>query len=731
MPYGTGTLGVGGIGGTVILNPPAVTITAPTGSIGTDTVTVTWTYTSPVPRNQTAYRVELRSQDGAVTLFTSGIQSGAGTSFTPAFILSAGTIYQARVEAFDGYSWSPPATRTFSSFAGGVGNFTPNPSVGSVFEIGLNGVGYMLADRPERRYQRRSAGLESPRFATGDTPFNQAIERYSISAYTDWTGGAGQKFLDRANSVSSKFWQSQGVDPFTDGELKLLPATELEIATTYANPNMMVASNILFVQTGAKQFTSRAAIGGSNTVFSIAAAGTVDSVTSDGTNWYATDGADIYRKNDAADPTTAWSTVGCDLIEWCTDRLAGTYKNGTAAVFTTFADDGTEEESGGRFSFDGAEISAITSGDGWIWFAVNRSGVSELRAWQLGGDSSSVSVSAASIPEGETITGLGAYLGNVFVRTSCTCTGGGTTANLYRGVPNEGRVTLARVVGIQGAGLNQGNGRFAGNDRYALFSWQKMTDDDISGVGAIDLSTGGWAKWFAADDEDADGPVRAIAQWLGRTVFVVDGYGVLVETTGPVAAGWLKTSHTFFGSALSKVVDDLRLSTVPMPAGATVTAEYSTNGGISYQTIDSVLSTGGQSELFEPIGVRGASVGLQFKLTADTVSPTVTLGQVRVHPLSLSDQVVSLPINCGDSITGLNGRILKDAGAGSGMRRVRVLESLMGTRVLFQDVDWPETKQATIWEMVQIDVQSDGVRAANQNRRVDSAIAVVTLRRAL
>lgn len=730
MPLGSRLLGTGGIAGEVIRNPPVAVVTSPLLEVAAAFTAVSWTYSSPVPRPQAGYQVRLQDQLGLVTLYTSGTRFGSETDFTLDYVLNGGSTYRVQVRVFDGFEWSPWASSTFTVFLSTVEDVEALQSVGSVYEIGINGKGYMLKDGPDRKYRRQSATLESPRFATGDTPFSEAIERYTMVGFSDWDGGAGQYLASRTRSVRNRFWRSEGIDPFDENGLRLLSSTTREVSSAYAGSRAVVASGRVFVQTGDKQITSLAEVGGAATVFNVAGATIIKSMASDGTHWYATDGVSIWRGSSAADPGAAWSAVGCDVIEWATDRLVGTYVNGSGAgVFTSFAPAGTEEVASGRFNFPAATITTFAAAEGYVWFSVQRGDRTEIRSWQLGADPTSVSRVAADIPAGESVTSIGSYLGNLFVRASCSCVGGGTRAIIYRGVTTDGTVVLSRLTGIPGSGVDHGPGTFGGSDRFGFFSWRSMTADGRSGVGAIDLAGGGWATWFAADDVDASGAVTSIVDWKGRVAFVVAGSGLWVQGDTPVPTGWVRSSIDDLGSGLSKVLNDIQIITTPLPGSASVEVRYSLDNGQTYLSAGAPLDSGGSMDALFPIGHRVASFGIEVTLNADTISPVLTMAQLRVHPLSLADRILVLPVNCADQLTGMNGQTLPDSGPGAGMRRARELEALMSTRIKLQDVDWPWTRIDEIWEVVGVDVQMDGVFDRSKGRRVDSGVCVLTLRR--
>ena len=106
-------------------------------------------------------------------------------------------------------------------------SITALSTVGTVYDIAIDGTGYILAETAEGEgYEKTTIPLIPDRLATGDTPFDQAVERYSFGSGDSWVGGQGQTFLNRQDSDSTMFLSSEGLDPFSEpGSIKLLPST--------------------------------------------------------------------------------------------------------------------------------------------------------------------------------------------------------------------------------------------------------------------------------------------------------------------------------------------------------------------------------------------------------------------------------------------------------------------------------------------------------------------------
>jgi hypothetical protein len=723
----------GAIAGQFVHSPPIATLTGPSSTVTATSATATWTYFSYVSRAQNQFRVKLLTPDGGTVLFDSGIVAGAGTSYLVPFSLSDGSVYLIRVSVGDGFDFSDEVDSLFVVDLAGVADY-PDAAVGTIYEVGINGVGYMLADTPEGelQYRRQVVPLEAPRYAQGDTPFSEAVERYTFVGWSDWRDGAGQQNKNRADSSPAAFLDSEGVNPFEETGLQLLPATAQTLANTYANPLSVIASNKLYSLTGTNTLKEVASIGGAVTAFSLVAATTITSVASDGTNWYVCDGANIFQGASAVDPVDPWSTLPVTVMAWAADRLCVAYPSSgtTPNVFSTLASAGGEEIPSGRITLPvGSTITGITGGDGYVWFTARRNQQGLVYAWKAG--SSEAPFIAFEFPAGQFPQSIGFYLGNVFVRCIEPLSAGGTKASIYRAATSSGRLIPALVTKIESGTDDHTVGAWSGDDRFAMFSWKKITAAGASGVGAIDLSSGGNARWLYAPTPTANGDVVSVLNWNGRTVFAVAGYGVCHEDVVPVTTGFLRTDISDLGTSTSKVYGQLKADLSPMPTGGAIVVAISADGGTSYSTSTFDLSGAGTQTLIGDVSRQAVSLGLKITLTATTVSPVLHSITVRAHPLGLADQVLILPINCADVLDDLRGKELKDSGDGKGARRARVLENLAQSQVRVQDIDWVETEAATIWEVEQVDVRSVGVFNRQKAKQVHSQVAVVMLRRSL
>jgi hypothetical protein len=733
---GRSRLGTSPLAGDAARAAPTVVVTAPTGVASATPVVVTWSYSSPVGRGQQFRRIRILDQAGETVVYDSGRLPGSATSFTIPAALSGGSSYLAEVVADDGLDASPAARSAFFFDGVDVSDFPANPKVGSVYEIAVNGMGLMLADHPDRetRYERRVVPLDTPRLATGDTPFSQAVDRYSFIGKVDWSGGSGQKLADRDQYDPAKYWRSNGINPFEPGELRLLPSTVLRHSSASPTLGAVVADGKLWVSQGDGTIHMYSTT--TDTVpdtFTIAGAGAQTDFWSDGDAWYYADGVNIYRGVTAAS-VAAWSALDARVGRWCSDRVVVAYRDTgspTANVVSVLNTAGAEVGTPQKWTFQpGLDVQSITSGDGWVWWAANRPGVSSIFGWKLGSTDSYIT--ALELPQGQEAASIGFYLGNVFIRVKET-NQTGVKAVIYRAAAQDGRLTPTRVLAIDRPTVDHSQGDFAGDDRYVYFSWREM--ESTSGIGCIDLSTGGWAKWLKAPS--GTGAVAQIAQWDGLTVFTVAGVGAVIEQQPGVVndltvdEGQIDSSTSDLGTSLRKVFSQLSISFDPLPNGSTIQPFYSTDGGGSFRSLPAVTTPGEKFSTWA-LDAESDNITVRVKMThTTTTTPVIRSITVKAHPVGLADQVLVLPVNCADQVTGLNNRMLPENGPGHGSARARTLEALVQTRVKVQDIDWPTTRVEQVYEVVAADVRSVGVFETRHNRQGQAQVCTLTLRRAL
>jgi hypothetical protein len=726
---------------TVEWGVPSVAIVSPQpmAVISGQTATIAWQFTSTRGKTQSAWRARLRGADSNVVYEDTGWRPGADSSYVYGWPLADGTVYELQVAARNSEgvqtSWSTVAVSSQPTLAAPTAE---EPRVGTLYEIGLNGVGYMLADSPEDdlQYRRRTVSLDPPRLATGETPFSQAVERYAFGTSAGWRAGRGQRFADRDGADGRAFLDSEGVDPFGEAdELRLLHDTSQVWGDGSGGgpftvrAAVTVGSDLAFVTTEAPKTLYRKTAPDQVASITVAAATTITSLASDGQAWYAAAGTAGIFKGLASDPGAAWSSVQADVVGWGAGRILAGYKTGGSSTpnrFTTIDAVGADEAaSTGRVTLpSGWTIGGFASGGGFVFFSAHSGNVGLIYAWQAG--STDAPFIAMELPFPQRATAIFWYQGQLMVRATT-----GTDALIYRCVLDSGgQLTPFLVARLEAgpAGESVADGGFAADERLVYFAWPYGgLDGEWSGVGAVDLASGGHARWYMADEDGAGGPVL---MWQGKLAFTVQGHGWYLQSDSYVTEGWLTTSLYDGDSHLQKVWGEVVMECRPLTHGTFVEVEVSSNKGDSYVPLLELRNLGRQRASADAAR-RSASLGLKVRLGGDGGgTPKVTMLSARYHALGLADQLVVLPIDCGDRVAGLNGQHLPYT-AGDGARRARSLEELVQTRVRYQDVDWHETGLSSVWDLIDVDIRRVALKDPHRGRVVNRLIALVTLRRSL
>lgn len=619
-----------------------------------------------------------------------------------------------------------------------VHSFADESAVGRLYQIGINGDGFMLADNPEKgmEYQRTVVPLDPQRLATSDTPFSEAIERYSFAAADDWDAGAGQRYYHRGASTASAYWDSTGLDPFTEkGRIKLLNATALEEAETYAGLKLVVVGDDLYYVSSATEVSRIQSAGASPTDITVAGGITISDLASDGQYWYIADGSNIYRGTTST-PGSAWSSQDALEVTWAAGRICAAVASSgsTPNRFTTLNDAGAEDKANGHLTLPvGSTITLGDTTNGHFYFGGYAGTAGSVYAWKLGVDESGdffVPFEALKMPGGMIPTSVATGGGYVWVRGYRAEGSSQGQAVVLQCVPDGSgslvATTLVELAAI-GTAADHQVGAMCSYEDLMLFGWKTMTAAK-AGVGAVSLTTGGYAKWYQAS---LDGDVSSIAVWKGLPVFAVKGRGIYrVNSAAFETAGTLETSLFDGASALFKIWDDVSLTMDPLTSGESITASVTVDSGATF----TALANGSVSESLKShtvaISKQAKELGLKLVFVGSGSGDcALTFLSTRFHPLGLADTLVQIPVDCGDQLKGLNGAPLPENGEGKGVLRARTLQNLVQTRVRFQDIDWHVTGATESYEVESCEIEAISLYEPSRSGSALRMIAKLTLRK--
>jgi hypothetical protein len=119
------------------------------------------------------------------------------------------------------------------------------------YDVAVGGLPFFLAPTDQTPYQRETAPYRKDQFDNGSEPGEQSLTGWWIRSQSSFHVGDGIKFYDPSAGEATKyrFTDSQGVDVWTKGEVRLLkdvenehPTTGAVVGTDHQHPNQHVHS---------------------------------------------------------------------------------------------------------------------------------------------------------------------------------------------------------------------------------------------------------------------------------------------------------------------------------------------------------------------------------------------------------------------------------------------------------------------------------------------------------
>ena len=521
-----------------------------------------------------------------------------------------------------------PAAGFFSGT--GATNLVPN-----VYPVALNGRPYVIdlkANAFQRQYDARVRDSVDQSAEPGEAAINsQGLWRRSQSS---WHYGAGQKFSDSADAEAFRFNTSKGIDVWEKGEASLLKDVTQVLADSAATLRALTVGTRLYVGTGGDvKFTTDLS---TFTNCTGEPGGNVGGMATDGFNIFvAFAGSGIHNATTSSNAFGSYVT-GTDTftnLSYVKGRLMASLDN---AVYNFTS-------GGGPGS---ALFTHLNTGFRWVGFAGGQNHIymggfagnqSLIYRTTIKADATTLDtpIVALELPAGETISGLGSYLGYILIGT--------TTGIRVASSDTDGNLVVGPLIET-GNAVNS----FNGYDRFVWFNWTNF-DATSTGLGRLDLgvfiSTNQPA--YASDlMVTAQGVVGSVNTFSGRPVFVVTGTGIYVEhATDKVSTGYFESGIYRWGVPDAKFIPkwDLRVR----PLTGSVTLAVKSDGGAYHSFAAYTLPLGKEKTLS---GLEDRVFEAEIKITIDrsatdnTASPELTRWMGRAYAAPLRSQIFSIPL---------------------------------------------------------------------------------------
>ncbi|MEL0332077.1 MAG: hypothetical protein VW982_07670 [Candidatus Poseidoniales archaeon] len=442
-------------------------------------------------------------------------------------------------------------------------------STAEYLPVSIDGTSFMV---DVEGYSRTTIPVLREQRDTSDEAGEQQLNTQMwIRSQTDWSYGAGQPFLDNADSDRRRFYTSSGVDVWTKGEVSLLPKT-VDKGNTGDDVIMKVFVsndvNYMYVASGTDLYYSTDFDAASPTwtaVTALASPLTIVDFTSDGSTVFIAYGAAAKPHTTAIGTTTQPSpltghSARPDVLRFVSGRLIEADANHIAELAAN------GQPISGSLDFEGIEHALswvdMCAGPTGVYAAANTDDIGSIFFCSTGTDGLlNQPAQVADLPRGETINAIESYGGLLIMATS---------KGLRVAVMNQdGSVSYGPVVDNGGAAHS-----LATDDRFVWFGTAsgQVYRADLSVF--TDTLVPAWAT-DVVSVEASPGNVTWVARVDGKTYFVDAANGVQGERHDGerVESGTLNVGSVRWNSLFDKVLQTIK---------ADLRATLATTGATSY-----------------------------------------------------------------------------------------------------------------------------------------------------
>lgn len=420
------------------------------------------------------------------------------------------------------------------------------------------------------KFKRTSLPLLRQQADASNTPGEQSIspEQFWRRSQETWQLGEGQVHLDRANSDIRRYNWSNGIDPWTPWQLKLLNKVSNVYSTTDNNVESIVAgSNVYIHHDSTIKFS--ADLSTWTTVTPSGSPQPLLSFCTDGYNlWGARGTSGVYSTTSGSTSSTSYATLSgksINLVRFAKSRLICATSDGVLYNATKSGALSTSDIILDLSSRNASWVDVV-GGQSQIYAACYVGDKSYIYRTAIKADGTALDALtiAAQLPDGEIVRSLGEYLGYIFI--------GSDLGFRFCSVNADGSLLIGSLVKTPAPVYC-----FEGQDHFVWYGLSNF--DENTGLGRIDPTnfTSTLTPAYASDlmvvgsyTAPATGTVRTVGTFLGKRIFTVDGKGLYTETSTPVDEGYFVSGVISYGISDPKIAMFVDLKHEPLNGSVTV-----------------------------------------------------------------------------------------------------------------------------------------------------------------
>ena len=408
---------------------------------------------------------------------------------------------------------------------------------------------------------------------TSDEAGEQRLNtQFWVRSQTDWSYGAGQEYFDNDDSDRRRFYTSSGIDPWTKGQVSLLPICE-DKGNTGNDVIMKVftgsGTDYMYVANGQNLYFSTNFDTASPTWSQVSAGASQDitDFTSDGTKVFISYGAAANGRTTSIGSTTApsetLSSTAFTFLKVVSGRLIDFH---AGRIFEMDANGGVVSNSLDTTLTMGGVWSDVCAGPVGLYASANTADTGSVYFISVATDGTlNQPAQVADMPRGETINAMESYGGLLIMATS--------KGLRVAAMNQDGSVTYGPVIDNGGAAYS-----LATDDRFVWFgtSSGQVYRADLSVF--TDTLVPAWATDVVSTGS-TPGNVTWVARVDGETFFVDAANGVQghAASGNRVASGTLTVGDVRWNSQFDKSLRQVEVRSSPTLA-VTGTQSYEQSG---------------------------------------------------------------------------------------------------------------------------------------------------------
>ena len=547
---------------------------------------------------------------------------------------------------------------------------------------------WLSAANDNNRISRITTTYQKERIDQGALTGEQSLTNWWLRSATSWHHGAGEEYYDADSSDLYRFYESNNINPWTLGELNLLPATT-NLTTSAASSPATVSGGTFYISGGAVKFYN----GSTTTTTSLGTSSTAQTLTTDGT--YAIVGSNdgIYQVSTALAVTKLYNKAAgvtaqtVQSIAYVKDRIVAGVMHDSANMHlyeltrTPTSPPNTMAAGDVRFTLSNTSIvfNSISELPGAIVVGYTQGAVSRVQMYTINPASPTANIVGptiiAELPRGETLNQIRSYLNEYVILA--------TTKGLRVGtIGTDGQSFIYGPLNIEGNVVD-----IALDETYVYCTRSNLVSGS-AGLWRLNLGQvieNGYA--YAADlVTDSNVPNGVAFVGTSGLKFMTSASGTWVEhATNLASSGYLKSGLIRWGTGEKKQPVSLSIKSNPDSSGTLGfnldddNDQLITTGTIPFgPNVESTLAS-----YVYPADVFQVTFNFTRSTSNTTKGPTLNEWQIRALPAPLRSRTITVPLLCYEEERDPNG----NTRISNTWERIQYLESIEqnGGAVLYQD----------------------------------------------